>query len=251
MKNKKTLILSIVICVVGAIVGLIGQRLYRYMKFESIYNNLLKEGSSDVIFLGRPTCGFCTLLTPILEDITSTYHIEYRYINVDNLTKKQLDKLLKKLNIRKSSFSTPRLIITDGTTIKDQSIGYIDDISLFHYFQKNGLIKATEKFVDPYPNVVRMDGDTYFTMIEEKQNGSIIIGRIGDSTTNQMLKKANDQKENYYFLNLNVFEKEQIEPFKESIPGWNDELKLPILLEMKQGKVVKLYEKATVDMIDK
>ena len=59
--EKKKIILYVVIAILGIMAGLLGNRIYRQIKFDSLYNSLLKENTSNVLFIGRPTCSFCNL----------------------------------------------------------------------------------------------------------------------------------------------------------------------------------------------
>lgn len=246
MKGKwKTLILSIIICIVAGIVGLGIKSLYHHMKFKKIYNRILQEGTSDVLFLGRPTCSFCNLFKPILEETSKKYHVKYQYINTDWFTKKELNQILDKLEIRRSTFSTPRLIITENTKIKDHYIGYMDDISLFHYFKKNNLIDSEEQFIDPYPNVERLSSNDYFKLLEEKENTTILVGRIGDKNVDKILKEANKKQTGLKFLSPSIFTtKEESKKFTDSLTGLREDMKLPLLVEIKNGTVTKIIEEA-------
>lgn len=254
MKEKwKTLILSIIICFVGGVIGLLGKQLYHHWKFEKLYQSILVEGKNEVIFLGRPSCGFCNLFQPVLDDISEKYGITYRYINTDWLTKKELEKVLEKLEIRKRTFSTPRLIITEGSEIIDHQIGYMDDISLFHFFKKNGLIKEEEKFIDPYPNVERLSSADYFALFERKESAYLLIGRIGDPVTDGILKEVNNSNEiSLKFVNPSIFftEEEGIK-FEETITEVQKGAEMPILLKIENGKIEKIMEKVTIKEIQK
>lgn len=252
MKEKwKTLILSIIICIVAGAIGLGIKNLYHHIKFQKIYNSILKEGTSDVLFLGRPTCGFCNLFKPVLEETSKNYNIKYRYINTDWFTKKELDKILEKLEIRKSTFSTPRLIITENTKIKDHYIGYMDDISLFHFLKKNELIASEQQFVDPYPNVERLSSSDYFNLLEEKKSVTILVGRIGDQNVDEILKKANEKQNGLKFLSPSIFTtKEESKKFTDSLTGLKEDMLLPLLVEIKNGEVKNIIEQAKVKDIE-
>lgn len=243
MEKYKTLIIAIMICFIGGIAGLSIQKIYHKVQFQHLYNQILNENTNDVLFLGRPSCIFCNLLKPILEETSEKYHIQYRYINTDWLTKKELEKVLEKLRIKKESFSTPRLIITNGNRIKDHYIGYMDDINLFYYFQRNGLIDENEVFKDPYPNVERLSSEEYFKILDEKEDTEVLIGRIGDKNTNEILKEASDQKRGLKFLSPSVFltEEEGIR-FNETLKDMKEDAEIPILLEIKNGKVTKIMD---------
>lgn len=248
-KNYKTFIIACIICIIGGLLGIGIKYLYHSWKFKTLYNSILKE-EQEILFLGRPTCGFCNLLKPILDDASNQYHFEYRYINTDDLTKKELEEILKKLEIRVSTFTTPRILITKKDKIVDSHIGYMDDISVFHFFKKNGFIKEEQTFINPYPNIVRLSSSDYFKLLEEKKTTKVLVGRIGDKETNAILKKANEQHLDIYFLSPNVFlTEEEYNQFIKTIPNIKEEAKLPMLLEMKDGEISNMIEKANANIV--
>lgn len=241
MKEWKRVLLVIGVVLFAGIIGMGINYIYQNWKFQKLYQSILKK-EQDILFLGRPSCGFCTLLSPILEETAEKYQIEYRYINTDSLTQKQLIKLLDKLNIRSSTFSTPRILITQKNKIVDSYIGYMDDMKLFQFFQKNHIIDETEDFVDPYPNIKRLNCNDYFLLLKEKETVSVLVGRIGDADVNAILKKANQVKDHLYFLNPSIFLKEEYEQFLETVPQMKEKTRLPILLKIKDGIIVDMIE---------
>ena len=248
-KNWKFPIFAILICIIGGVVGIGIKYAYQTWQFQKLYDSILKE-EQEILFLGRPTCSFCNLFKPILDDITGQYDIEYKYINTDTLSKKQLGKLLEKLEIRSSTFSTPRLLITKKDKMVDSYIGYMDDISLFHFLKINGFIDENEEFQSPYPNIERLSSTAYFNLFEEKQNTTILVGRIGDSIVDAMLEYANKENLNVKFLSPNIFLTEaDYSEFIETIKDMKEETLLPILLEVKDGEVIKMTEDANIEML--
>lgn len=248
-KNYKTFIIALIICVIGGTIGMAGKYLYHSWKFQKLYNSILTE-EKEILFLGRPTCGFCNLLKPILNDTSKQYDFEYRYINTDELSKKELNKLLEKLEIRSSTFTTPRILVTEKDKITDSHIGYMDDISVFHFFKKNGFIKEEETFVNPYPNIERLSSNDYFKLLEEKKTTTVLVGRIGDTITNALLQKANEEKLNVKFLSPSVFlTEEEYNKFVTTIKDMKEETLLPLLLEIKNGEVVSMKEEANESML--
>ena len=158
--------------------------------------------------------------------------------------------MLEKLEIRSSTFSTPRILITEKDKIIDSYIGYMDDISVFHFFKKNGFIQEEEEFINPYPNIERLSSNDYFKLIEEKKTTKIVVGRIGDTKINAMLKKANSKNLNVKFLSPSVFlTEEEYNKFVATIKDMKEETRLPLLLEIKNGEVVSMKEDANESML--
>lgn len=235
--NKKTLLLSIIICIIGGMIGLTIKNIIHHYQFQKLYQNIFTEGQTNIILLERPTCGFCNLFKPILKEASKDYSFQYQDINTDWLTKKELNKILKKLDIRKSTFSTPRLIITEGKNIKDQYIGYMDDIELFHYLHKNEI--TNKPFKNNYPGIERLTSEDYFNILDNKETRNVLIGRIGDPNVTQILKKDKNIK----LLNPSTFTKEEKQKFEETVTLTGN-MKLPILLKIKSGKVIKIIDDA-------
>lgn len=251
MKQKYgTLFLSVIICIIGGLIGFYSVKLYQAWKFDRIYQNLFKD-HTNVLFLGRPSCGFCNLFEPILKKTSEQYHISYQYINTDSLEKKQLEKLLDQLEIRKSTFSTPRLIITKDHDIIDSYIGYMDDVTLFQFFQKNELIDESEEFHDPYPNIIRLTSDDYFQLLKSDATAYILLGRIGDQNVNEILEYANQEKYPLKFLNPSIFStKEEQIGFEQSVADIKEDTKFPILLEIQNGSVSDIKGNVKKQIID-
>jgi len=238
----KTLLLSIIICIVGGVIGLLGQQFFHHIKFKSMYNDLFIEDRKQVIFLGRPTCGYCNLLKPIMDETTNKYDIDYLYINTDWLKEKELDKILEALDIRKKTFTTPRILITEDNKVINQNIGYIDDIELFHFLKNNSLIDKEELFENPYPNIERINSKALFSLYENDEQVYVIVGRIGDKNVNSILKGANDKNiSNVKFLSPSMIEDEDMEKVM-SLTNITEETKLPILIEINNNKTQNLVE---------
>ena len=67
-KNYKTFLVAVIVLIIGGLLGMGIKYFYQSWKFQKLYDSLLKE-NQEILFLGRPTCGFCNLLKPILRNI--------------------------------------------------------------------------------------------------------------------------------------------------------------------------------------
>lgn len=106
-------------------------------KFYNAYNSQART----VIYMGRPTCSYCTKFKPVLDNVKKEYGVDYVYINTDRLTRQELEQILKTLNMNISNFSTPYTVIAENGDIVDDITGYVDRETLVSTFKKLELIK--------------------------------------------------------------------------------------------------------------
>ena len=105
--------------------------------FIEVFNS----SSKRLVYIGRPTCTFCQKLSPILEEVTKEYNIDYYYINTDEIQSNELAAILLKLGRKTSTFGTPYLaIVQNGEKIGEQP-GYVEKEGLIEFFEKNGLVE--------------------------------------------------------------------------------------------------------------
>lgn len=242
MKKRSTLFLSIIMTLIVVAVVFFIYAMCHKIKFNHLYNQIKVE-EEKVLFIGRPTCYFCSLLKPILDKTSKEYGIKYEYIDTDWLTKKELDKVLKKLDIEKESFSTPRIYITKDKKIMDYNIGYIDDLQLFSFFKRNHLIKEEILFQNPYPNIERITSKNYFDLLTEQKSFEVLVGRIGEELTDAVLKKANEKNKDIKYFNPSyIIGDEENMKFLETFETVNDNPSIPFILKIKEGVVVEVKE---------
>lgn len=55
-------------------------------------NNLLKEDSKKIIYIGRPTCPGCVRLEPVLDNILKEENIKAYYYNTKTAREKELEE---------------------------------------------------------------------------------------------------------------------------------------------------------------
>ncbi|HHW69519.1 MAG TPA: thioredoxin family protein [Tenericutes bacterium] len=106
-------------------------------KFFEAYNSQERT----LIYLGRPTCPACVKFKPILDEVKDEYGIDYVYINTDQVTNKELNKILNSMNLTTSNFGTPYTIIAENGIIVDEITGYVEKDSLVATLKKGNIIQ--------------------------------------------------------------------------------------------------------------
>ena len=140
MNEKKKL--YIVLGIVLLVIALMGILLYDshkqkegiYQEFSNAYNGT----ENTLVYIGRPTCGYCSLLSPNLEEMADRYKFDYIYLNTDEINSSIMQKVLKDLGL--TSVGTPYLAIVSNGKVVARQNGYTDYDVTFKFLQENGII---------------------------------------------------------------------------------------------------------------
>lgn len=57
------------------------------------YNEMVNNKESFILFIGSHNCNHCAQFKMTLEDVVNDYNVEFKYIDVANLTEEQHQKL--------------------------------------------------------------------------------------------------------------------------------------------------------------
>ena len=115
MKKKITYISTIIIILIG-ITSLIYINLNKSplnVINSKEYNEIVEDGESKLVYVGRPTCPECAEFEPILEEVVEAEEVNVYYYNTDKAKKKSMDEfneIKENLNIK----YVPILIYYEG-----------------------------------------------------------------------------------------------------------------------------------------
>lgn len=101
------------------------------------YSDIMSDKTNNIIMIGRPTCGYCVKIIPLLEQIQYEREIVIHYLDVDKLDSNGW-KILRASYKPFEELATPYIIITSGNKVIDESIGYKSIRELNTFFAKNG-----------------------------------------------------------------------------------------------------------------
>lgn len=130
--------------------GEVGMKLpTSYDEIESILN---REYNVMIVF-GKTTCSYCQSFYPSLEEITTKYDIEIVYIDMNKLSKNDLNKLLnsklvipgnchksKKDSYLKDGFGTPLTLFINKKKTYNCLRGYLNKYDLVKQLKNIGYI---------------------------------------------------------------------------------------------------------------
>ena len=104
------------------------------------FNKVFSSSKPKVVYIGRPSCGYCTKFSPILEEVSEEYDFEYYYINSDEIAEIELVTILTKLGVSTSSFGTPYLAVVQNNEVKGEQPGYVEKESLIEFLEEYDII---------------------------------------------------------------------------------------------------------------
>ena len=100
----------------------------------------LNGESSMIVLVARPTCGYCQIAEPIIQNVAYEYDLNINYLNTDNFSEEDSDKFLNSNEMFKDDFGTPTLMIVSNNSIID-SVGLTDYAHYVDFFTRNSFIK--------------------------------------------------------------------------------------------------------------
>lgn len=103
--------------------------------FVDIYNGSDKK----IVLFSRPTCGYCQIAEPILQNIIYKYNITINHVNTDEISEDDFTKL-EKTDSAFADFGTPFLVVAADGKLIDKVNGFTNTAGYLEFFQKNGFI---------------------------------------------------------------------------------------------------------------
>lgn len=243
MSEKKKLIIVITVILAIILTIILGEVISSKKSHDvrSQAFNLYNQADINIIYLGRPTCGYCQMFTPVIDSLDEKFNIDYTYVNTDNLKNKDLLAILDLFGVDVSTFGTPYLVITqNGKKIAEQS-GYTDEVGLFTLFQEYGLINQDES--NPY---LASDDDEIVASFNEVLNGEtrrlVYIGRPNCTFCQQLQPSIDELSEtyniDYYYINTNELTSMQLATILNKLGKKTSTFGTPYLAIVQNGEKI-------------
>ncbi len=99
------------------------------------------EGQASLVWVARPTCGYCQLATPVVQKIIKDYSIYISSLNTDNFSEEDTNLFVNSDERFKEGFGTPMLLLVGDGKILDMIDGATDTA---HYLD----FLKTYKFIE-------------------------------------------------------------------------------------------------------
>ena len=221
-----------------------------------------KSKEAKIIYYASSTCGYCSLQTPIMEQIDKDYDIDYLYIDSSKLTTSDRETILKELNI---DHATPTTVVVKNGKVVDTQIGYVEGEQMVE-FLINAKILEKDSVYTPEQYLTMIDYSQYKELIAKEGTYVVTIGQTGCShciATKPVLNTiAKDYNIEMNYLNLTNMTESEKNDFYSTLRDieYNEEsfvskgsIGTPLTLIIQNGKVVSYVngEKPTSNYITK
>ena len=240
MNEKRKLVTVLTIIVVVA--ALLTLSLIKDAKEDnavvSSFHNAFAGADAKLIYIGRPTCGFCNLVNPTIEEFAEKYNLDYLYINSDQLSKTKLNKILDKLDVAYATFGTPYFAIVANNGVIASHPGYGPEEELFAFLQQNNLIASDAKLVLNY-----ISYEEYENLIAANTKSLVVAVKPTYDTSINAIKVLKEISEETGLV-INVLDLEELDStsssaFTTSLPKFtNMTVDAPIALVVQNGDLI-------------
>ena len=206
------------------------------------HKEVLTSNTKQAIYIGRPTCSYCQMFEPVLQEMKESYNFDYYYINTDELTTSQIRGVLATLGIKEDEFGTPYIVFMEDGKMVSNHVGYTDARTFFDKLKQNGY--AQGDYVAPETFINYVDYNDYKEIVESKERSILIVGQTTCSyciqakpILNSIAKENSDLVINYIEFNLlNSSDSAVVDEFISK--NVNSEWGTPLTLIIEDGKVI-------------
>ncbi len=105
-------------------------------KYMELYNG----EKPSIVYIAQTGCGACEAFTPVMEEVATKKKLDYYYIDLVTLSRKESQKLYATSEaFSDPQFGTPTLIIVGGGKSIVYNIGYLEKADLISFLKTAGI----------------------------------------------------------------------------------------------------------------
>ncbi len=105
------------------------------------YLSLYGGSDQKLVLFSSPTCQYCKIATPILENLIYQYKVEINYLNTGNLSNEDRQKIMESNDYFKEGFGTPLMLVVQDGKIVDKIDGLVTKDSYMSFFKEYGFME--------------------------------------------------------------------------------------------------------------
>lgn len=101
------------------------------------YNN----EEEKLVLIARPSCTYCQIAEPIIQNIAYEYNLDINYLNTDGFSDDDKENLINSDEYFNDEFGTPLLLVVGNGQIVDKVSGLTDRAHYIEFFKTYNFIK--------------------------------------------------------------------------------------------------------------
>ena len=99
-----------------------------------------KKSGTNVIYLGREGCSYCTAFLPHLKQAQSDLKFTAKYLDISTVSEEDANKITALNDFLSTNYGyTPIVIVTKDGKFVDGSVGYLEYDELVDFLNKSGV----------------------------------------------------------------------------------------------------------------
>ena len=100
------------------------------------YEKMVENGDAFVVVIERTGCSYCQMYMPIMEEYAKEKKIAVTYLNTDNISQEDMNKLsTTNKYLKKNQWGTPTTLFMLGDRIVDSIGGYVEKDKIDAFFK--------------------------------------------------------------------------------------------------------------------
>ncbi len=216
----------------------------------SEYTSMLEGNNPSIIYIGRPTCSYCELLKPILNSVADEYDLDVNYLNTDELSDSDHQKLLDSHDYFAEGYGTPLILIVNNGEIVNINEGYVEEATLVDFFVSNGFINESDVVVtEPLVDTSAFVNTTIAEYIALKDGSSpsiIYFGRPTCSYCDMIIPHLNELISTYgitiNYVNTDELTSDEFQSMMDSDEHFAGSWGTPLIFIVQNGEKVDMLE---------
>lgn len=104
------------------------------------YLDMYNGSDKKIVLLASPSCGYCTIAEPIIQNIAYKYNIDIHYLNAGEFDSDAKSKFVSSNELFAAGYGTPMLLLVSDNKIHDYVDGLTDTEGYMNFFEENGYI---------------------------------------------------------------------------------------------------------------
>lgn len=110
------------------------------------FKEVAESKKIQVVYIGRPTCGYCVKFLPTLQKAQKEYKYKTVYLDITNVASQEdQEKILAYDNdegfLKENFGSTPMVLLMKDGKLVDTKVGYTEYADFASFLEKNGITK--------------------------------------------------------------------------------------------------------------